>query len=138
MILFKTILSFRQRMDALLKVRRNVYQGVSEEIVREFEDQDINRIRQNRDMILLEGDLVVIKLRLPDKRQRLSRKDGYRLIYLVSKVDEIVVFLDIYPKNGPSQQLNITAEEIKRLLVECIELGKNGLLDDFRSLCLLK
>lgn len=134
MILFKTILSFRQRMDALLKVRRNVYQGVSEEIVREFEDQDINRIRQNRDMILLEGDLVVIKLRLPDKRQRLSRKDGYRLIYLVSKVDEIVVFLDIYPKNGPSQQLNITAEEIKRLLVEFIEEGQNGQLEDFRNL----
>lgn len=134
MILFKTILSFRQRMDALLRVRRNVYQGVSEEIVREFEDQDINRIRQNRDMILLEGDLVVIKLRLPDKRQRLSRKDGYRLIYLVSKVDEIVVFLDIYPKNGPSQQLNITAEEIKRLLVEFIEEGQNGQLEDFRNL----
>lgn len=134
MILFKTILSFRQRMDALLKVRRNVYQGVSEEIVREFEGKDINRIRQNRDMILLEGDLVVIKLRLSDKRQRLSRKDGYRLIYLVSKVDEIVVFLDIYPKNGPSQQLNITAEEIKRLLVEFIEEGQNGQLEDFRSL----
>ena len=133
MILFKTILSFRQRMDALLKVRRNVYQGVSEEIVREFEDKDINRIRQNRDMILLEGDLVVIKLRLPDKRQRLSRKDGYRLIYLVSKVDEIVVFLDIYPTNGPSQQLNITAEEIKRLLVEFIEEGQNGQLEDFRN-----
>lgn len=85
-------------------------------------------------MILLEGDLVVIKLRLPDKRQRLSRKDGYRLIYLVSKVDEIVVFLDIYPKNGSSQQLNITAEEIKRLLVEFIEEGQNGQLEDFRSL----
>ncbi len=85
-------------------------------------------------MILLEGDLVVIKLRLPDKRQRLSRKDGYRLIYLVSKVDEIVVFLDIYPKNGPSQQLNITAEDIKRLLVEFIEEGQNGQLEDFRSL----
>lgn len=126
-------MSFRQRMDALLKVRRNVYQGVSEEIVREFEDKDINRIRQNRDMILLEGDLVVIKLRLLDKRQRLSRKDGYRLIYLVSKVDEIVVFLDIYPKNGPSQQLNITAEEIKRLLVEFIEEGQNGQLEDFRN-----
>ena len=78
--------------------------------------------------------MVVIKLRLPDKRQRLSRKDGYRLIYLVSKVDEIVVFLDIYPKNGPSQQLNITAEDIKRLLVEFIEEGQNGQLEDFRSL----
>lgn len=34
-------------------------------------------------MILLEGDLVIIKLRLPDRKQHLSRKDGYRLIYLV-------------------------------------------------------
>ena len=84
MISFKTISSFRTRLAALLKVKRKVYANVEIEIRREFAGKPIEQIRQNNDMILLEGDLVVIKLRLPDKKQHLSRKDGFRLIYRVS------------------------------------------------------
>lgn len=100
------------------------------EINREFAGKPIEQIRQNNDMILLEGDLVVVKLRLPDKKQHLSRKDGFRLIYLVSKTDEIVVFLDIYPKNGPLQQLDIADNDLKSLFKEFIEEAQsNNLLD---------
>lgn len=130
MISFKTISSFRSRLAALLKVKRKVYANVENEINREFADKPIEQIRQNNDMILLEGDLVVVKLRLPDKKQHLSRKDGFRLIYLVSKTDEIVVFLDIYPKNGPLQQLDIADNDLKLLLKEFIEEAQsNNLLD---------
>ena len=90
MISFKTISSFRSRLSGLLSVRRKVYVNVENEIKREFAGKPIEQIRQNNDMILLEGDLIIIKLRLPDKKQHLSRKDGYRLIYLVSKTDEIL------------------------------------------------
>lgn len=130
MISFKTISSFRSRLAALLKVKRKVYANVENEINREFTGKPIEQIRQNNDMILLEGDLVVVKLRLPDKKQHLSRKDGFRLIYLVSKTDEIVVFLDIYPKNGPLQQLDIADNDLKSLLKEFIEEAQsNNLLD---------
>jgi mRNA-degrading endonuclease RelE of RelBE toxin-antitoxin system len=130
MISFKTISSFRSRLAALLKVKRKVYANVENEINREFAGKPIEQIRQNNDMILLEGDLVVVKLRLPDKKQHLSRKDGFRLIYLVSKTDEIVVFLDIYPKNGPLQQLDIADNDLKSLLKEFIEEAQsNNLLD---------
>lgn len=130
MISFKTISSFRSRLAALLKVKRKVYANVENEINREFAGKPIEQIRQNNDMILLEGDLVVVKLRLPDKKQHLSRKDGFRLIYLVSKPDEIVVFLDIYPKNGPFQQLDIADNDLKSLLKEFIEEAQsNNLLD---------
>lgn len=130
MISFKTISSFRSRLAALLKVKRKVYANVENEINREFAGKPIEQIRQNNDMILLEGDLVVVKLRLPDKKQHLSRKDGFRLIYLVSKTDEIVVFLDIYTKNGPLQQLDIADNDLKSLLKEFIEEAQsNNLLD---------
>lgn len=131
MILFKTISSFRKRIDALLKVRRGVYAGVTDEIKDTFNKQSIEQIRQNRDMILMEGDLVIIKLRLPDKKQRLSRKDGFRLIYLVSKIQSLVVFLDIYPKNGPMQQLDIKNEDLKRLITEFVSEANSNLLQDF-------
>lgn len=131
MISFKTISSFRSRLSGLLSVRRKVYVNVENEIKREFTGKPIEQIRQNNDMILLEGDLIIIKLRLPDKKQHLSRKDGYRLIYLVSKTDEIVVFLDIYPKNGPLQQLDIADAELKFLVKQFIDEAQLDILEDY-------
>ena len=129
MISFKTISSFRSRLSGLLSVRRKVYVNVENEIKREFASKPIEQIRQNNDMILLEGDLIIIKLRMPDKKQHLSRKDGYRLIYLVSKTDEIVVFLDIYPKNGPLQQLDIADAELKFLVKQFIDEAQLDILE---------
>ncbi len=131
MISFKTISSFRSRLSDLIKVRRKIYANVENEIKREFTGKPIEQIRQNNDMILLEGDLVIIKLRLPDKKQHLSRKDGYRLIYLVSKTDEIVVFLDIYPKNGPLQQLDLAEDELKFLIQQFVSEAQLGILEDY-------
>ncbi|MDE6697442.1 MAG: hypothetical protein K2K25_11230 [Muribaculaceae bacterium] len=130
MIRFLTISNFRNRIEELLKVKRGVYKNVNSEIIREFNGKSIEEIRNNRDMILLTTENIVIKLRLPDKKQRLSKKDGYRLIYLVSKTKDNVVFLDIYPKNGPSQQLDITEKELMRLLeIFSEETYSKGLLD---------
>ena len=131
MIRFKTISSFRTRLSDLLKVRRKVYANVENEIKREFTGKPIDNIRQNNDMILLEGEMIIIKLRLPDKKQHLSRKDGFRLIYLVSKTDEIVVFLDIYPKNGPLQQLDIADNELKMLVIQFINEAQSDALEDY-------
>ena len=131
MISFKTISSFRTRLSDLLKVRRKVYANVENEIKREFTGKPIDNIRQNNDMILLEGEMIIIKLRLPDKKQHLSRKDGFRLIYLVSKTDEIVVFLDVYPKNGPLQQLDIADKDLKSLLREFIDEVQNDRLEEY-------
>lgn len=115
---FFTTSSFRTDLSDLLKVRRNVYAGIEKEIYNEFIDCPVERIRNNRDMILIEGDSIVIKLRLPDKKQRKSRKDGYRLIYLVSKDTDMVTFLRVYPKNGPNQKIDLSKDEL-RLLMQC-------------------
>ena len=120
MIQFVSITSFRKRLAALLKVKRGVYAGVEAEICHAFKDATIEQIRQNRDMILMNNDAVVIKLRIPDRKQRLSKADGYRLIYLVMKQVPVVALLDIYPKRGPSQQLDIEDNETNRLVMEFI------------------
>jgi hypothetical protein len=131
MIRFFSILSFRNRIASLLKIKKGVYAGVNDELCREFIGKNIEEIRQNRDMILIQDELIVIKLRLPDKKQRLSKRDGFRLIYLVSRQSDIVVFLDIYPKNGPLQQLDIDNVVIKRLLLEFISETNAGTLLPF-------
>ena len=134
MIQFKTISSFREGIADLLKVKRGVYEGINDEIKREFESKTIEEIRINRDLILLQDEAVIIKLRLPDKKQRLSRKDGFRLIYYVSKIEPLVIFLNVYPKNGPLQKLNLKPEELKRLLIELIEEAQNNLLESYTPL----
>lgn len=98
MVQFVSITSFRKRLAALFKVKRGVYAGAPNEICQAFKNATIEQIRQNRDMILMNNDAVVIKLRMPDKKQRLSKADGYRLIYLVMKQIPLVVLLDVYPK----------------------------------------
>lgn len=67
-------------------------------------------------MILMDDDSIIIKLRLPDKKQRLSRADGYRLIYMVMKNVPVVAFLTIYPKRGPMQKLDLEENELLDLV----------------------
>ena len=116
MIQFVSISVFRAALSDLLKVRHGVYSGVQEEICRAFQNAPIEQIRSNRDMVLMDFDSVTIKLRLPDKRQHLSKSDGYRLIYLVLKDMPVVAFLTVYPKRGPLQQLDIPDAELKELV----------------------
>ena len=131
MISFKTISYFRGRLQNLIDYKRGVYAGVKAEVITAFKNVPIEQIRQNRDIILMQDDSIAIKLRLPDHRQRLSKKDGYRLIYLVSLIEERVAFLDIYPKRGPLQQLDIPDEELMRLLTLYVQEGANDQLEDF-------
>ena len=77
MVHFVSVSTFRKRLAALLKIKRGVYAGVSKEICSAFKDSSIDDIRQNHDMILMNDEAVVIKLRVPDKKQRLSKADGY-------------------------------------------------------------
>lgn len=121
MISFQTISSFRARLQALVDIRKGVYSSVPAEIKREFESADIETIRHNRDMILIQNDLVIVKYRLGDKRMKLSKANGYRLIYMVSTLHERVVFLDIYPKRGSLQQLDIDDRQLMRLIEEYLE-----------------
>ena len=121
MISFQTISSFRARLQALIDIRKGVYSSVPAEIKREFESADIETIRHNRDMILIQNDLVIVKYRFGDKRMKLSKANGYRLIYMVSTLHERVVFLDIYPKRGSLQQLDIDDRQLMRLIEEYLE-----------------
>lgn len=131
MIKFFAVSSFFEALTLLKKVRKGVYGGVEQELAKEFKDKTIEQIRANRDMILITTSAMIIKLRLPDKHQRLSKKDGYRLIYLVSQQNDTVVFLTIYPKNGPAQKLDISDAELTFLLEEFSQETNTGTLSQF-------
>jgi mRNA-degrading endonuclease RelE of RelBE toxin-antitoxin system len=131
MIKFSAITYFIERTSTLKNVRRGVYASVEDEIRAAFKETSIEQIRQNRDMILLDDPRIIIKLRLPDRKHRLAKKDGFRLIYLVYKDVEEVAFLDIYPKNGPMQQLDIDDQQVVNLVKQYIDEKENGTLLDY-------
>ena len=115
-IRFVSIAAFRTALDNLLKVKKGVYDSVPSEICKAFQNVPIEQIRQNRDMILMDNDSITIKLRLPDKKQRLSRADGYRLIYMVMKNVPVVGLLTVYSKRGPMQKLDLENGELEMLM----------------------
>ena len=131
MIKYSAITYFIERTSTLKNVRRGVYANVEDEIRAAFKETSIEQIRQNRDMILLDDPRIIIKLRLPDRKHRLAKKDGFRLIYLVYKDVEEVAFLDIYPKNGPMQQLDIDEQQVVNLVKQYIDEKENGTLLDY-------
>ena len=131
MIIFNTISTFRTRLQNLLDIRKGVYASIPAEIKREFQSASIDTIRNNRDMILIQNEAVIVKYRLGDKRMKLSKANGYRLIYTVSTIIDRVVFLDVFPKRGPLQQLNIDDKEILRLIEEFNSEASNGLLKEY-------
>ena len=131
MIIFNTISTFRTRLQNLLDIRKGVYASIPAEIKREFQSASIDTIRNNRDMILIQNEAVIVKYRLGDKRMKLSKANGYRLIYMVSTIIDRVVFLDVFPKRGPLQQLNIDVKEILRLIEEFNSEASNGLLKEY-------
>ena len=124
MIDYFAITNFVERIAALKNAKRGVYASVEEEVC----TASIEQIRQNRDMILLDDPRIIIKLRLPDKKHKLAKKDGFRLIYLVYKNSEEVAFLDIYPKNGPMQQLDIDDQQVVNLVRQYVDEKENGTL----------
>ena len=67
---FVSIVAFRTALDSLLKVKKGVYASVPAEICRAFQNIPIEQIRSNRDMVLMQDDAIVIKLRLPDVAER--------------------------------------------------------------------
>lgn len=79
MIIFNTISTFRTRLQNLLDIRKGVYASIPAEIKREFQSASIDTIRNNRDMILIQNEAVIVKYRLGDKRMKLSKANGYRV-----------------------------------------------------------
>lgn len=128
MIEYKTITTFRESLKELLKVKKGVYSGVEDEIKKEFKNKTLESILSNRDMVLTQTDSIVIKLRLPDSKNHLSKANGYRLVYLAYKEKELVVFLEIYAKRGPKQMLDLPPNGLKKILdIFENEKSSNGL-----------
>ena len=102
--------------------------SVVKDICKALLSMEPNIIRDTNDRIKQFEDFRVVKLRLPNSGQHLSRPDGFRLIYYVSLISDDVALLRIYPKRGPQGIVDLVDEEYDRLLVEMVTENNNKTL----------
>lgn len=120
MPVFYSIQAFRNALTKLCFKPKEGYGSVVKDICGSFADKSIAEIRINRDMVLNEDNFSIIKLRVPNSGRNLSKKDGFRLLYLVHRQKEEVVFLYIYPKRGPQGLITLKDNDIISLLKDYV------------------
>jgi len=118
---FYSIQAFRNAIAKLCSKPKDGYGSVAKDICSSFVDKSIDEIRINRDMVLNEDNFTIIKLRVPNSGRNLSKKDGFRLLYLVHRQKEEVIFLYIYPKRGPQGLITLKDNDIISLLKDYVD-----------------
>lgn len=143
---FYTSSTFRQNLEGLMKKTREGYMSVVKDICNAVKDMPDNVLRDTNDRVRQLQDYRIVKLRLPNSGQNLSKSNGFRLIYWVSLLTDEVVLLSVYPKRGPQSAVDLVDSEYARLLDEMtqeslaqalhqVDIG-NSLVELSQSACL--
>lgn len=115
---FYTSSTFRKCLEDLLKKRKEGYSSVSADICKALHDMPDNILRGTNERIIQTQNFRIVKLRVPNSGQRLSKSDGFRLIYIVSMVSDDLALLRVFPKRGAKGMVNISDAEYMRLIKE--------------------
>lgn len=127
-MLFYTISTFRETLSNLMKRPRDGYVSVVKDICSNLQKMNDNALRDTNDRVKQFPKFRIVKLRLPNSGQHLSRPDGFRLIYMVSLVSDYAVLMRVYPKRGPQKAVDLVEAEYKRLELEVITESKSHTL----------
>ena len=124
--------SFLSDLDTLCKKPKNNCDSVRVDICRLLQPAiDSNEFILISDILLHvedENKHVLIKTRVQNSRMGGGKSKGFRLISLVSLIENRACFLTVYPKKGKFAKENITDNDIVILLQEFIELSENDSL----------
>ena len=121
---YLTTSTFRQTVARLTKKTKDGYSTVVSDICKALQDMPDNIARDTNDRIKMYDEYRVVKLRIPNSGLRLSKANGFRLIYWVSMKRDNMVLLRVYPKRGPQGIVDIADAEYDRLLEEMIVESK--------------
>ena len=90
---FYTTSTFRESLSTLLKKRKDGYRTVVDDICSALHEMPLNILRDTNERIIQTPLFRIVKYRLPNTGQKLSKANGFRLIYYVSLVTDDVVLL---------------------------------------------
>ena len=125
---FFTSSTFRTHLVNLTKKQREGYMSVVKDICDQLKVMDDKILRESNDRVRQLEDFRIVKLRLPNSGQNLSKSNGFRLIYWVSLLADEVVLMSIFPKRGPQSAVNLVDAEYTRLVEEMTTESQNNSL----------
>lgn len=125
---FFTISTFRDVVASLIKKPRESYSSVVADICAELQSMPDNILRDTNERIIQTPEYRVVKLRVANSNLKLSKSNGFRLVYLVSLITDDVFLLTVFPKRGTKGISNIPNAEYVRLLNELFQETSSKLL----------
>lgn len=121
---FYTISTFRDVLASLIKKPREGYSTLIADICTELQSMPDSILRDTNERIIQTPNFRVVKLRVGNSGQKLSKANGFRLVYFVSMTTDDVILLTVFPKRGAKGISNISSSEYKRLLDELAKENK--------------
>ena len=110
--------SFRIAIVNLTKKVKDGYASIIKDICDTLLDMPDNILRDTNDRVYQNQDYRIVKLRVPNSGLKLSKANGFRLIYWVSLKRDIIILMSVYPKRGPQAVVDLLPAEYTRLQTE--------------------
>lgn len=120
--------TFRQSLKIISKRPEHGYASCCKDICDELQGKSFDDIFVMNFLVKEIGQLRIIKIRVQNSEQKLSRADGFRLIVLCNRKYDETVLLKVYPKRGRHGQADIPKREYKELLQIYAEEKKSSSL----------
>ena len=121
---YYTSTTFRESLADLMKKSKDGYMTVVKDVCETLKDMPDNILRDTNDRVYQYPEYRVVKLRVINSGQKLSKSNGFRLIYWVSLLHDSVVLMRIYPKRGPLSAVELQNSEYTRLQNEVFSENK--------------
>lgn len=115
---YYTTSTFREVLADLVKKPREGYATVVADICSTLQSMPDNLLRDTNERIIQMPTFRIVKLRVANSGQKLSKANGFRLIYMVSLKKDELILLRVFPKRGAKGMDNISNAEYMRLLSE--------------------
>ena len=125
---FYTSTTFRESLAGLTKKSKDGYSTVVRDICDALAEMQDNILRDTNDRVFQFPEYRVVKLRVANSGLKLSKSNGFRLIYWVSLLHDSVVLMRVYPKRGLQAAVDLVNAEYTRLQVEVFNESKANML----------
>lgn len=97
------------------------YPTIKKDLVQEFCFLTFNEIFSKKYILKDSGVVKILKVRVANSEQNKGKSSGFRVILIVDKNKEEVIFLNIFSKTGIESKDNIDKEELK----DCLSVFKS-------------
>ena len=112
----------------MLKAKRDEYASTKSDVAKAFFGKSSDVIFSNPDMIYQDKNFKIIKLRQQNTASKLSKRDGFRIIYLINNKKDIVCLFYVYPKAGSLGQIDISNNDLANFVDEYVKDREDKLL----------